>query len=279
MREYPKISIVTVTYNCMDTVEQTICNVLKQTYPNIEYIIIDGASTDGTKEIIEKYADRLAYWISEPDKGIYDAMNKGIKAATGEWILFRNSGDYFFKPTTVEDVFKWYEDHGEGIITGGKRVFEHNGYFDAYPNTTPSEKYWDKARFSHPATFIRCQLQKRNPFPENLKIAGDFYFFCTMMKAGCRSICYPHIIALFDGETGFSAQNRQQSFKEILYVIQSLGASPEDLLQLKKKYRRASRLCVLLKYIKRIGLLNRLYRKAKYPNWTFMPKKEILSNI
>ena len=109
MKETPKISIVTVTYNCKDTVEKTIQNVLKQTYPNIEYIVIDGNSTDGTKEIIERYADRLAYWVSEPDKGIYDAMNKGIKAATGDWILFRNSGDYFFEPSTVEKVFDWYK--------------------------------------------------------------------------------------------------------------------------------------------------------------------------
>ena len=279
MQEYPKISIVTVTYNCVDTIEQTICNVLKQTYPNIEYIVIDGASTDGTKEVIEKYADRLAYWVSEPDSGIYDAMNKGVKAATGEWILFRNSGDYFFKPTTVEDVFEWYEDHGEDIITGGTRVFEHNGYFDVFTPQESSEKYWDKARFSHPSTFVRCQVQKQNPFPENLKIAGDFYFFCKMMIAGRRSVRYNDIIALFDDETGFSAQNRRLSFKEVLYVIQKLGASPEDLLQLKKKYRLSSMLCVILKYIKRIGLLNRLYRKAKYPNWTFMPKSQILSNI
>ena len=74
MKENPKISIVTVTYNCKDTVEKTIQNVLKQTYPNIEYIVIDGNSTDGTKEIIERYADRLAYWVSEPDKGIFDAI-------------------------------------------------------------------------------------------------------------------------------------------------------------------------------------------------------------
>ncbi len=279
MRNFPKISIVTVTYNCVDTVEQTICNVLKQTYPNIEYIVIDGASTDGTKEVIEKYADKIAYWISEPDKGIYDAMNKGIKVATGEWILFRNSGDYFIKQSTVEDVFEWYEDHGEEIITGGMREFEHNGYFDSFPHATSSEKYWDKARFPHPATFIRCQVQKQNLYPEDLKIAGDFYFFCKMMIQGCRSVCYPHVIALFDGETGVSTKNRQQSFKEILYVIQLFGASPEDMRNLKKKYRRACWLCVLLKYIKKNRMLNRLYRKVKYPNWTSMPLEQILSQI
>lgn len=87
-----KISVVTVCYNAADTIEKTMLSVLNQTHHDIEYIIIDGGSTDGTVEIIRKYADRIAYWVSEPDKGIYDAMNKGIKVATGEWINFMNAG-------------------------------------------------------------------------------------------------------------------------------------------------------------------------------------------
>ena len=81
-----KISIVTVCYNAVSVIENTILSVINQTYPDIEYIIIDGGSTDGTVEIIEKYSDRLAYWVSEPDNGIYDAMNKGIKVVTGDYI-------------------------------------------------------------------------------------------------------------------------------------------------------------------------------------------------
>lgn len=95
MKSLPIISVITVTYNCCDTIEQTILNVLKQTYLYLEYIVIDGGSTDGTVDVIKKYAHKLAYWVSEPDKGIYDAMNKGTLAATGEWLLFRNSGDFF----------------------------------------------------------------------------------------------------------------------------------------------------------------------------------------
>ena len=89
-----RISVVTVCYNAVDCIEQTMLSVLDQTYHDIEYIIIDGGSTDGTVDIIKKYADRLAYWISEPDKGIYDAMNKGIAVATGDYINFMNAG-YF----------------------------------------------------------------------------------------------------------------------------------------------------------------------------------------
>ena len=88
-----KISVVTVCYNAVQTLEKTMLSVLNQTYPDVEYIIIDGGSTDGTVDIIKKYADRLAYWVSEPDKGIYDAMNKGIKVATGDFLYFLGADD------------------------------------------------------------------------------------------------------------------------------------------------------------------------------------------
>lgn len=80
-KQYPLISVITVSYNAVSTIEDTILSVINQTYPNIEYIIIDGGSADGTVDIIEKYVDRISYWVSEPDKGIYDAMNKGLKVA------------------------------------------------------------------------------------------------------------------------------------------------------------------------------------------------------
>lgn len=100
-----KISVVTVCYNAADTIERTMLSVLNQTYHDIEYIIIDGGSTDGTVDIIRKYADKIAYWASEPDKGIYDAMNKGIKVATGEWINFMNAGDIFCDKNVLTNIF------------------------------------------------------------------------------------------------------------------------------------------------------------------------------
>lgn len=85
MENNPLISVVTVSYNAVSTIEQTILSVINQTYPNIEYVIIDGESTDGTVDVIKKYADRITYWVSEPDKGIYDAMNKGMGISTGDF--------------------------------------------------------------------------------------------------------------------------------------------------------------------------------------------------
>ena len=102
------ISVVTVSYNAVSTIEQTILSVINQTYPNVEYIIIDGGSTDGTVDIIKKYADKIAYWVSEPDKGIYDAMNKGGLKTTGDFIQFLNAGDWLENEHVIEKIFKDY---------------------------------------------------------------------------------------------------------------------------------------------------------------------------
>jgi glycosyltransferase involved in cell wall biosynthesis len=100
----PTITVVTVVFNGRDFIEKTIQSVIKQTYQNIEYIIIDGGSTDGTLDVIKKYGNKIDYWVSAPDKGIYDAMNKGIARAKGDWIYFINAGDSLFSVKTLENL-------------------------------------------------------------------------------------------------------------------------------------------------------------------------------
>lgn len=133
----PKISVITVVFNRVETIGKTIENTLSQTYPNLECVVVDGASTDGTMEIVKSYADRIR-WISEPDNGIYDAMMKGARMATGEWVIFRNTGDYFYSNHVIKDIFENYEDKGEDFITGRVRYFVNHYYidvddFDNYP--------------------------------------------------------------------------------------------------------------------------------------------------
>jgi glycosyltransferase involved in cell wall biosynthesis len=99
------ISVITVVYNSVHLLERTIRSILEQSYPNIEYLIIDGGSKDGTLDIIRKYDDRIAFWSSGPDKGLYDAMNKGLEAATGDYVWFLNSGDLPFDPDTLTKIF------------------------------------------------------------------------------------------------------------------------------------------------------------------------------
>lgn len=103
---YPLISIITCVYNNKNFIEKTILSIISQTYENIEYIIVDGNSTDGTCEIIKQYEDKIDYWVSEPDSGVYDAMNKGINLATGDYLLYINSGDEIYSPDTIRKVFK-----------------------------------------------------------------------------------------------------------------------------------------------------------------------------
>ncbi|RZJ90403.1 MAG: glycosyltransferase [Chryseobacterium sp.] len=101
----PTLSVITIVYNNVRDIERTLCSVLNQTYSSIEYIVIDGASTDGTIDVLKKYSTQLSVLQSEPDHGIYDAMNKGLKLATGDYVLFMNSGDEIYANDTVENVF------------------------------------------------------------------------------------------------------------------------------------------------------------------------------
>ena len=104
----PRISIITVVYNAVDLLEGTIQSILEQTYSNIEYVVVDGASKDGTVDIIHKYKDRIDQWVSEPDKGLYNAMNKGLNMATGDFVWFMNAGDRLYTPDTLEKAVAHY---------------------------------------------------------------------------------------------------------------------------------------------------------------------------
>ena len=275
----PKVTVVTVTFNCKAVVERTIQNVLKQTYPNIEYIIIDGASTDGTRQVIERYADRLTYWTSEPDNGIYEAMNKAIMKASGEWIIFRNAGDYFFSPTTIADVFAWYRDKGEAFITGGTRTFQHDGYYDYYFSPLKRD-FWCHNYVSHPATFIRTTVQKHLPYNTNLRIAADYELFCKMHLRHYCFCCYTGIVTLFDGETGISSKSKRLAYKEKIVVAQQLQAPRHIIKRLKKQYYRMCLREWPLRIAAHIRPLNALYRKMAFGNrWHKAKLDNILNNI
>jgi len=123
--ENPKVTIITTVYNDVKNLEKTIQSILEQTYQNIEYIIIDGGSTDGTIEIIKKYEDKLSYWVSEKDKGISDAFNKGIKQASGDYINFQGAGDCFVSNDVIEKMMENVDSTKDMLVCGKiKRVSE-----------------------------------------------------------------------------------------------------------------------------------------------------------
>lgn len=218
MKSSPKVSIVTVVYNDVRHIENTILSVLNQTYKFIEYIIIDGGSTDGTVEIIKRYKAELAYWISEPDNGLYDAMNKGTRVATGEWILFRNSGDYFSSRTDVAKVFNGHSYEGVDILCGKNIRWNKYGYYISTPIIKNHSSKGYRMPVCHPATFVRVKLQKEFLFDTRYKLAADHNFFYQCTKNGKKYQYIPLILSIFDASEGLSSRNAIFSAKEHYYI-------------------------------------------------------------
>ena len=167
-----KVSIITVSLNSEKTIEQTIKSVLHQTYTNLEYIIIDGGSTDGTIDIIHKYADRIAYFVSEPDNGLYDAMNKGIEKATGELIGIINSDDWYELDALKTVVALFARNIKADVIHGGIRIYDNERFSSVYCPKTSELKL---CMIPHPACFVtKKAYQKFGTFNLNYNIAADY---------------------------------------------------------------------------------------------------------
>jgi glycosyltransferase involved in cell wall biosynthesis len=160
---YPKISIVTVNFNMARELPGTLDSVLGQDYPNLESVVIDGGSTDGSQNIIGAYGPRLGYWTSEPDRNLYDGMNKGVVAATGEWVLFMNSGDHFASQDAVSRMFR-DEHSGADLVYGDYiRIYPERGITRTIraevPHVLPL-----RMNCSHQSLFMRRELLLSRPF-------------------------------------------------------------------------------------------------------------------
>lgn len=191
-----KYSIITINYNNKEGLEKTILSVLGQTYKDLEYIIIDGGSTDGSVDVIKKYADRLDYWISEPDKGIYNAMNKGIMQAKGDYLNFMNSGDTFFSSTVVEDITRM--NLSEDIITGGYYNQEKDIKHIIHPQEVTLLTMF-KNTFNHQATFYKRKLFAKRLYDESYVIQSDAKFnYLSIIYDNCSVRIIDYVIAVYD---------------------------------------------------------------------------------
>ena len=176
----PLITVITVVYNGAKYLEDTIKSVINQTYPNVEYIIIDGGSRDGTLDIIKKYEDYVDYWVSEPDKGIYDAMNKGIDLATGQWINFMNAGDKFFNDNIIFFIYQNVKSLNSNydIVYGKVGIINEKGEIDAIYGLNEKESFKKLKKYmsiSHQSTFYRLEFfKKTGKYDNDFKIAGDY---------------------------------------------------------------------------------------------------------
>lgn len=258
-----KISVITVVYNNKQGLEATIKSVSYQTYPNIEFIIIDGNSNDGTLSAIQNNQERIDYWISEPDNGIYDAMNKGIEASTGDWLLFLNSGDVFHKDTIVEEMVKELDDssivYGNMIRTDGKHNYlsrgVHGSHLDAYDFMHGS--------LCHQAAFIKKDLFKRcGNYSLKYKLAADSEFFFRSIVLFHESHKYvDKVVSIFQlgGASTVHHDDYMEERKQFLinYLGSDTYARYEELYWLKhcKTAVFVAKIKMKLRYIKKIWLM------------------------
>jgi len=222
----PRITVVTVTYNAASSLEQTIQSVLNLRYNNLEYIVIDGGSTDGTVDIIRQYASRIDFWVSEKDGGIYDGMNKAIDRATGEWINFMNAGDRFASPEALE-FFRALKERKD--IYYGDAIVEYPSFQSLFVKH-PLPAMWKQMPFCHQATFASVTLMKMFKFDLRYRLSSDFGFLYRAYLEG-KSFQYVNcVICYFDFTQGASKSSALRSIRERQQIVLSLRFGLEKWL-------------------------------------------------
>ena len=205
------ISIITICYNAASDLEKTIKSVAAQKFKDFEYIVIDGKSKDSTLNIIKQNEDVISKWVSEPDKGIYDAMNKGAKMCTGEWVIFMNAGDTFATDDVLHQVFsnKW---DAADIVYGD--VVKDN-----HVKTAPVHyRLYHRMLFCHQCVFVRRQCLVDIPFDIHHRLSADYKFFIQQYQQGARFQYINMPIAIFD-TTGVSNSKRSSGLFDNIKVV------------------------------------------------------------
>jgi glycosyltransferase involved in cell wall biosynthesis len=231
-----KLSIITINRNNAEGLRKTIESVVSQTYTDFEYIIIDGASTDDSVNIIKEYADKIDYWISEPDKGIYNAMNKGILTANGEYLLFLNSGDWLYDNDVLNDVFSISPT--EDIVYGNAcLVFsdDRKEYTAFVENLTMYHLFDDG--ICHQSIFFKRELFNQNCFNENYKILSDWEFLLnTVVFNGKSTKCIKITICYYAMDGLSSLQINDKSIAdERLMILRTL--LPDKIIDDYKQFK------------------------------------------
>ena len=210
----PKLSVITIVYNNVRDIERTMLSVLGQTYANIEYIIVDGLSTDGTLDVINRYHDRISKLVSEKDNGIYDAMNKGLAIATGDYVIFMNSGDEFYAPDTVATVFASADE--ADIYYGETEMIDDNGQsLGQRRHQAPTTFTWRGFKYgmsiSHQAIYIRRSLTE--PYDKRYQLSADIDWIIRAARKAKKIVnvnCY--VAKYLVG--GMSKKRHRQSLQE-----------------------------------------------------------------
>lgn len=182
IHQLPWVTIITVNYNDAQNLQKTIANVKQQDYARLEYIVIDGGSTDTSKEIIIENEEYITHWVSEKDQGTFDAMNKGVMLAKGEYVIFMNAGDWFLSPEVISKVFSLKESTKADLVYGHHEV--HYPKFIKKKTALPLYYLWKHMIFSHQALFTRKTLLQKHPFDTSFQIAADYDFIFNCYQSG-----------------------------------------------------------------------------------------------
>ena len=218
----PLVSIVTPCFNAGGTLARALDSILGQGYPNIECIVIDGGSTDGTRQILEAYAPRLSYWVSEPDRGIADAFNKGVAAARGALVGILNADDWL-EPDAVAAVVEMFRREPEAVIYGDMRYW----LSDARSIIAPARRRISLSRLPyHPAAFVPAVLyQRHGRFDETYRYAMDTDFLVRLFQAGVRFAYVPKVLANM-ASGGVSTRNVAGPYRERREIYRRAGMNP-----------------------------------------------------
>ncbi|WP_321425446.1 glycosyltransferase family 2 protein [uncultured Bacteroides sp.] len=221
-RPNPRFSVITVTYNAEKVIEKTIQSVVGQTYKEWEYIIIDGASKDNTLAIIDKYRDNVNKLISEPDKGLYDAMNKGIAAASGDYLCFLNAGDIFHESNTLQFISDSISGNTLPDIIYGETaiVDKDDNFLHMRRLKTPEKLTWKSFKqgmlVCHQAFFAKRTLAE--PFDLSYRFSADFDWCIRVMKKA-STLHNTHITVIDYLDEGLTTQNHKASLKERFHIM------------------------------------------------------------
>lgn len=217
-----KLSIITICYNNIEGVRKTVMSVSEQSArPEFEYIVVDGFSKDGTPQFLNENSKKLDKWVSEPDNGIYNAMNKGVAMATGEYCLFLNSGDVLHGPDVIEKILDCLD--GTDLVIG-KMLFLNNMSTSVVEEPLTMNRLY-VGSLPHPATFIKTSLLRLHPYDESLRIVSDWKFFLQVaILEECSYKIIDQLISDFDCE-GISSMNRDLCEQERSKVLKELFPS------------------------------------------------------
>lgn len=255
-----KVSIITVVYNAVATIEQTILSVVKQDYSNIEYIIVDGGSTDGTLDIVKKYEKKIALWLSEPDYGIYDAMNKGLTYATGDYIYYLGADDCLLAPNSISQVVSFLQDNPEVDVLCASVMMVDTVYRieKVYSSNFSEADVLSGYNTPHQGMFVRREILQKHRFDTSYHIAADYKNFLKFYLDQNIALKKSAMIVAYYANDGVSGNGSDAQRMEDVRALQENGVNVTAYYA-KKKQEKSSHMTNILRWaFDKTGILRQI---------------------